>query len=106
MKNLIIQKSGKQALDYFSKFTDVESEKTFVFSSTNIFNILNNNTKPNAIINLSRTNDIRFVNKFFEAVNSKLTNEGIFIGCLETIASRMERMSIGKIPFVGAIYFT
>lgn len=105
MKKLIIQKSGKEALDYFSKFTDVESEKTFVFSSTNIFNILNNNTNPNVIINLSRTNDIRFVNKFFEAVNSKLNNEGVFIGCLETISSRMERMPIGKIPFIGAIYF-
>ena len=67
MKNLIIQKSGKEALDYFSKFTEVESEKTFVFSSSNIFNILNNNSIPNAIINLSRTNDIRFVNNFFEA---------------------------------------
>ena len=106
VKNLIIQKSGKEALDYFSKFTDVESEKTFVFSSTNIFNILNNNTKPNAIINLSRTNDIRFVNKFFEAVNSKLNNGDLYIGCLETITSRMQRMPIGKIPFIGAIYFS
>lgn len=105
MKNLIIQKSGKEALDYFLKFTDVESEKTFVFSSTNIFNILNNNNKPNAIINLSRTNDIRFVNKFFEAVNSKLNNGDVFIGCLETISSRMQRMPIGKIPFIGPIYF-
>lgn len=105
MKNLIIQKSGKEALDYFSKFAEIESDKTFVFSSTNIFNILNNNTKPNAVINLSRTNDIRFVNKFFEAVNSKLNNGDVFIGCLETISSRMERMSIGKIPFIGPMYF-
>lgn len=105
MKNLIIQKSGKEALDYFSKFVEIESDKTFVFSSTNIFNILNNNTKPNAVINLSRTNDIRFVNKFFEAVNSKLKNGDVFIGCLETISSRMERMPIGKISFIGPIYF-
>ena len=105
MKNLIIQKSGKEALDYFSKFTDVESEKTFVVSTTNIFNILNNNTNPEAIINLSRTNDIRFVNKFFEAVNAKLHSGDIYIGCLETISSRMARMAIGKIPFIGTLYF-
>ncbi|MCE9539205.1 MAG: sugar transferase [Bacteroidetes bacterium] len=105
MKNLIIEKSGKKAYDYFSKYIDIESEKTFVFSSTNIFNILNNNSKPNCIVNLSRTNDIRFVNKFFEAVNSKLDNGGIYIGCFETISSRMNRMPIGKIPIVGGIYF-
>lgn len=105
MKNLIIKKSGKEALDYFTKFTDIESERTFIVSTTNIFNILNTNTKPNVIINLSRTNDIRFVNKFFEAVNSKLKNGDVFIGCLETISSRMERMPIGKIPIIGAIYF-
>ncbi len=106
MKNLIIEKSGKEAFDFFSKYVDIESEKTFVFSSTNIFNILNNNTHPNAIINLSRTNDIRFVNKFFEAVNSKLNNGDIFIGCLETISSRMLRMPIGKIPLIGPLYFS
>jgi len=105
MKNLIIQKSGKEALDYFSKFIDIGSDKTFVVSTTNIFNILNNNTKPNVLINLSRTNDIRFVNKFFEAVNSKLNEGGVFIGCLETISSRMQRMPIGKIPFIGPVYF-
>lgn len=105
MKNLIIEKSGKEALDYFTKFTDIESEKTFIVSTTNIFNILNTNTRPNVIINLSRTNDIRFVNKFFEAVNSKLNNGNIFIGCVETLSSRMDRMPIGKIPFIGTVYF-
>lgn len=105
MKKVIVQKSGQQAYDYFSKYIDSESEKTFVIATTNVFNVLNNNTSPNAIINLSRTNDIRFINKFFEAVNSKLNNEDIYIGCLETISSRMLRMPIGKIPIVGSIYY-
>ncbi len=106
MKNLIIEKSGKEALDYFERHIDVTSKTTFVVSTTNLFNILNTNYQPNAIINLSRTNDIRFINKFFEAANSKLKNGDIFIGCVETITSRMKRMPIGKIPIVGTIYFT
>ncbi len=106
MKNLIIEKSGKEALDFFSKYTDIESEKTYVVSTTNVFNILNNHTTPNALINLSRTNDIRFINKFFEAVNSKLKQGDVFIGCLETISGRMQRMPIGKIPVIGTIYFS
>jgi lipopolysaccharide/colanic/teichoic acid biosynthesis glycosyltransferase len=38
----------------------------------------------NCIINLHRVNDIRWLNKFFETVNSKLVHGGIFIGKAET----------------------
>ncbi|MFY9311360.1 MAG: sugar transferase [Bacteroidia bacterium] len=106
MKSLIIQKASEEAYDYFSKFVDIESDKTFVVSTTNIFNILNNNNKFTALINLSRTNDIRFINKFFEAVNSRLNNNDVFVGCLETISSRMQRLPIGKIPVIGSIYYS
>src|ERR1035437_3211540 len=105
MKNLIIQKAGSEALDYFSKFTDIDSENTFVVSTSNTFNVLNRNSRFNTLINLSRTNDIRFINKFFEAVNSRLSNGDVFIGCLETISNRMQRKSIGKIPIIGTLYF-
>jgi len=106
MKKLIIEKSGKEAHDYFSKYLDIESEKILVISTTNIFNILSQHNQFDALINLSRTNDIRFINKFYEAVNSKLRNGDIFIGCFETITSRMQRMPIGKIPVIGKLYFT
>ncbi len=106
MKSLIIDKAGEEAYNYFSKYVGIESEKTFVLSSTNLFNILNNHNKYNGIINLSRTNDIRFINKFFEAVNSRLNDGDVFIGCLETISNRMKRLPIGKIPVIGKIYYT
>jgi len=106
MKDLIVEKSGKEALDYFSKFTDVESERTFVVSTTNVFNILNQQNGFRVLINLSRTNDMRFVNKFFEAINSKLNYGGVYIGCLETLTARMHRLRIGKIPVIGTLYFT
>ena len=106
MKKLIVEKIGAGAYDFFSKFVDVESHSTFVVSTTNIFNILNNQNKFDSIINLSRTNDIRFINKFFEAVNSRLNNDDIFIGCFETISSRMQRLPIGKIPIIGSVYFS
>lgn len=105
MKSLIIEKAGQEAYDYFSKYVDLESNKTFVVSTTNVFNILNNPNNFNSFINLSRTNDIRFINKFFESVNSRLQNDEIFIGGLETISSRMQRLPIGKIPIIGSIYF-
>lgn len=105
MKSLIFEKVGTEAYDYFLKYIDIESEKTFVVSTSNTFNILNSHNEFSTLINLSRTNDIRFINKFFEAVNSKLNNGGIFIGCFETISSRMHRLPIGKVPVVGTLYF-
>jgi lipopolysaccharide/colanic/teichoic acid biosynthesis glycosyltransferase len=106
MKSLIIEKAGKDVLTFLEKYVDVESEKTLVVSTTNTFNILNNQNRLHSLINLSRTNDIRFINKFFNAVNSKLTKGDLYIGCLETLTSRMLRLPIGKIPVIGTAYFT
>ena len=48
MKNLILEKSGEDAYNYFSQFTDIESNETFVVSTTTVFNILNkHNDKKN-----------------------------------------------------------
>lgn len=105
MKSLIVEKAGEEAYNYFSQFIDVESDRTFVVASTNIFNIKNSHNKFNALVNLSRTNDIRFINKFFEAVNLRLQNEDVFIGCMETLSNRMKRLPIGRIPVVGKVYF-
>lgn len=39
-----------------------------------------------------RINDIRFINKFFEAMNARLAEDGYFIGCVETSGDRKDRM--------------
>jgi len=106
MKELIIQRSGSAAFEYISQFVDPDAAETLVVSTTNDFNILNHNGDINAIINLSRVNDIRFINKFFESVNSKLKNGDIFICRFETFAARRNRKPVGKVPIVKSIYFT
>ncbi len=105
MKQLITEKCGEEAYDFFSRYVDVESGETLVVSTTNEFNIINNRNHFNSIINLSRVNNIRRINKFFEQVNQKLENDNIFICCFETIAARKERHRIGKIPVIKNIYF-
>lgn len=105
MKELIIDKAGEQAYDFFKSFVDVESEGTFVVSTTNVFNILNYKSGVDSIINLSRSNDIRFLNKFYEAINSKLKTGGIYICCLETFTARRQRKPIRKIPILRSLYF-
>lgn len=105
MKRLVIEKSGERAYDFFSGFVDVEASDTLIVSTTNTFNILNYNNNVNAIINLSRSNDIRFLNKFFEAVNFKLSNDDFFISCFETFTARRKRKKIGRIPIARSFYF-
>lgn len=105
MKELIIEKSGSVAYNFFSKYVDVESKSTLVVSTTNEFNIINNPNKVNVIINLSKVNNIRYVNKFFEKVNGKLQVGDTFICCFETITARKERHRIGNVPVIRNVYF-
>lgn len=105
MKDLIIEKSSESAYNFLSGFIDTESPETMVVSTTTVFNILNHKSEINSIVNLSRCNDIRFLNKFFEGVNLRLKDGGHFICCLETFAARRERKPVQKIPVVRSIYF-
>ncbi len=58
------------------------------------------------IISLQRINDVRYINKYFEKINSKLPNGGIFVGCLETFTARRSRMAIDKVPILNSLYFS
>jgi lipopolysaccharide/colanic/teichoic acid biosynthesis glycosyltransferase len=105
MKQLIINNSGEEAFLFFNKFIDVDSTETLVVSTTNTFNILNHNGECSAIVNLSKINNVRFINKFFESINSKLKNGDLFIYCFETFTARRKRKHINKIPVINGFYF-
>lgn len=57
------------------------------------------------MINLKRLNDIRYVNKFLEAVNRKLHFGGTFIGCVETSGQRRKRLMAKYTWPLNKIYF-
>ena len=105
MKQDIIYKAGEETYDFFSQYVDPESKKTLIISTTNDFNITNYPIELSAIVNLSKVNNIRYINKFFEKVNAKLNTGDTFICCFETIASRKERNRVGSIPIIKNIWF-
>ena len=105
MKDLIIKKTSKNVYDFFSHFLNVEGPETLVTSSSDDFNILNHPSTVTGIINLSPINDIRYINKFFESINSVLEKSGTFIGCVETFQVRKRKSRIRKIPFLRSIYY-
>lgn len=99
LKSLVKEQVGNEAFIFLSQYVNFEDPDTFVEATTTRFNILKiPSGKYKKIVNLSRVNDIRWINKFFETVNSKLNNQGLFIGFIETKKNRKKRI-LSKLPF-------
>lgn len=103
VRRVIIRESGEDVYRLVAKYIDFNDRKNAVLSTTSQFNI---ETLPEriyrCIVNLKRVNDIRFINKFFEAVNGKLPAGGTFIGQVETKNMRKARI-LHKYP-IGINY--
>ena len=57
------------------------------------------------LVNLQRINDIRYLNKFFNTVNRVLPNKGVFIGCVETIELRKQRIYRKYSPLAARLFY-
>jgi lipopolysaccharide/colanic/teichoic acid biosynthesis glycosyltransferase len=106
MRNKVLSEIGEGQTIYLEKFLSLNDPEVVVVSTTSVFNIENYNGKISSIVNLSKVNDIRFINKFFEAANNRLGNNGVFIVTFESLTARRERLRIGRIPILKNLYFT
>ena len=97
--------SNYETLDYVEHYVNFYSDNLEVISEFNGFESLEKKEELECFIGLQKVNDIRYINKYFEKINSKLVQGGIFIGCLETFSARRERMRINKVPVINSIYF-
>jgi lipopolysaccharide/colanic/teichoic acid biosynthesis glycosyltransferase len=88
---------GQRVLTFINRHIDLSNPANLIISTTTRFNILNQIELFQNIINLKRVNDIRYINEFFEAVNSRLSYGRLFIGCLETKNLRKRRI-LNKYP--------
>lgn len=86
-----------------SNFTD----RMAVLSTTTAFNITSLvRSHYDYIINLHKINDIRNVDKFLDAVNSKLYVKGFFFCCVETKDQRKKRLLKKYPPLLNYIYYS
>ena len=97
MRDKIINKVGLDVYNFINKYCSVDQKETLVVSTTNSFNIQQTNESIHSIVNLSKTNNIRYINKFFLDINEKLSVDDIYIGCAELFSARNERKNIKKI---------
>jgi uncharacterized protein len=81
----------------------VKEVDSSVILETNVRTHINNlQDSIQSIVNIQKINDIRYINKFFESVNNKLVQNGIFIGSVETFKQRKKRI-FKKYPSLLAI---
>jgi lipopolysaccharide/colanic/teichoic acid biosynthesis glycosyltransferase len=107
MLNVIGNEFGDEVQEFIAKYVSEIHGNVQIVSTTTRFNIESLiEKKHKCIINLHEINDIRWLNKFFETVNSKLYPEGIFIGKAETYSLRKQKL-LRKypVPFNYIIYF-
>ncbi len=95
MTQAILKMTGRKLTDH-----------TAVLSTTTVFNIYGLvHESYDYIINLHRINDIRKLDEFLNAVNSKLSLKGYFFCCVETKDQRKQRI-LKKFPLVlNYIYY-
>jgi lipopolysaccharide/colanic/teichoic acid biosynthesis glycosyltransferase len=103
-ESLIIDYSSNGTLEYFKSHCSISSPRTEICSTDVLLNVKERND-TNCIVNLHRVNDIRYINKFFEGINIKLSNGDAFICCVETFTARRQRKKVNKIPFIKYLYF-
>jgi len=98
---------GPEVHQYLSKFIDLENERSMVLMTKTPFNVYSlSDNYFETLVNFMRINDVQRINKFFEAINSKLPMDGIFIGCVETKGDRKERILKKYPPVLAHIYYT
>jgi len=83
------------------------SDHTAVLSTTTIFNIESlPEDKYTYIINLHKINDIKQLDQFIDAVNSKLHKNGYFFCCVETKDQRKKRILKKFPPVLNYFYYS
>ncbi|WP_170830109.1 sugar transferase [Williamwhitmania taraxaci] len=102
----IEEEVGTAACNFISQYVDIKEGTTAIVSTTTRFNVEHLPEKKYAgIVNLKKTNDIRYINKFFESVNAKLCHDGMFVGCVETMELRKMRILKKFVWGVSHVYF-
>jgi hypothetical protein len=103
----IMEECGNDAYEFINSRVNLNDHRNLVISTTTRFNILYQpENYLTGIVNLKRINDLRYINKFFEAVNSRLPVGGKFMGCAETQDMRKKRILNKYPPVLNWIYYT
>jgi lipopolysaccharide/colanic/teichoic acid biosynthesis glycosyltransferase len=106
-EDTILVEIDQDAFEFIFSYANIESAKTLVISTTSEFNIdMQLEDKFESIVNLTRINDVRFINKLFESANAKLPEGGLFIDFVESKNLRKKRILKKYPPILNYMAYT
>lgn len=83
---------GKGAYNYIKEHIDIQPSSVKVLAIHDFFSVITLPFKEySGIVNIRKLNHLKGINSTLSEVNKKLPMDGIFIGCVETYKSRMNR---------------
>ncbi|GAB1403456.1 hypothetical protein MASR1M74_06340 [Lentimicrobium sp.] len=102
-----IAELGEESLHFVSEIMQRIPGKAMIFNTTTSFNILSRSGEGyTKIINLRKLNDVRYINKFLEAINQKLPLGGYMAVCAETKNQRKQRLLKKYPPLLNYVYYS
>ena len=87
----------KRLIEKLKKYIEIDASIKAVLETKHTSN-LENFINQDLVVNLEKVNNIRYINKFHEAVNKSMINGAIYLSCAETLDERFFRYQ-KKVPF-------
>lgn len=105
--NTIQLYSGEKALNFLKNEINLSSGNTFVYISNNPEDLqMHPNYLYSTMIQLERLNDMRAVNRKFQIINDKISDNGIFICCFESKSTRKNQILKKYIKGINYIVYS
>ena len=96
---------GEKVFDFLESYIDFQTDQICLSTSPDNSLTLWREAEYAKLVCTYRMNDIRHINKHFEALNNEMQIGDVLVGCMETFSARKRRIWINKIPLVNNLYF-
>ncbi len=98
--------ANPQLSNFINLYFDLSSRSNYLTSISDQINLEKLTFgKFSSILNLKKVNDIRYINKFFETVNTILPNSGLYLGKVETYPNRRSAILKKYPPILNKIIY-
>jgi lipopolysaccharide/colanic/teichoic acid biosynthesis glycosyltransferase/ribosomal protein L33 len=98
--------SNPKLSNFINLYFDLSSRSNYLTSTSDQINLEKLTfSKFSSILNLKKVNDIRFINKFFETVNTILPSSGLYLGKVVTYPNRRSAILKKYPPVLNKIIY-
>ena len=92
--------------NFINSYFDLSSKRNYFTSTSDQINLEKLTFgKFSSLLNLKKVNDIRYINKFFETVNTILPNSGLYLGKVVTYPNRRSAILKKYPPILNKIIY-